>query len=94
MRDCFGREAYYQSVRLRIIRFSLWFALIAFFLDGLVHPYTWPGEVIQPHKTERMVRVLWTHSREGNDTWMMLLCLLVLFWIWQREQANHDDPES
>jgi hypothetical protein len=71
---------------LRTIRLVLIFVSFLFFFDGLMHRYVWPGEMLQPSRTERMVRVLFTHSREGTDTWGMLLCWLIASGIWQREQ--------
>jgi hypothetical protein len=77
-------------MRSRTIRSLLVFAAIGFFVDGLIHRDTWPGELFQPKEIVRLIRVLFTHSREGSDTWGMLLCLFIAFWLWQRERDNEN----
>jgi len=83
-------KLYHPLMRSRTVRLLLVFAAIAFFVDGLIHHYTWTVEFFQPTKTERLIRVLFTHSREGSDTWGMLLCLFIAFWLWQRERDNEN----
>lgn len=84
------RKLYHRLMRSRTTRLLLVLAAIWFFVDGLIHPYTWPGEFFQPTRTERLIRILFTHSREGSDTWGMLLCLFIAFWLWQRERDNEN----
>jgi hypothetical protein len=81
------------SSETRHFRFSIarWLLLLVggvFFIDSLFHSYTWPGEVFQPTRGERLIRVLWTHSREGRDTWAMLICALLIAFSIQRESTS------
>lgn len=76
-----------RHVRFTITRWVLLLVYAAFFIDSLFHSYTWPGEVFQPTHGERLIRVLWTHSREGRDTWAMLICVLLIAFSIQREST-------
>jgi hypothetical protein len=67
------------------------FGALAFMNDGLVHQYVWPREIIQPVGGVRIILALGTHSREGNDYWMMILCFFLAFLIWQREKSSRDN---
>jgi hypothetical protein len=77
-----------RHFRLSITRWLLLLVGCAFFIDSLFHTYTWPGEVFQPTRLDRLIRVLWTHSREGFDTWVMLLCALLIVFSSQRESTS------
>jgi hypothetical protein len=79
------------SRTLRIARIFFSIAALVFLLDGQVHYYKWPGETFQPGGWLKMIHVLGTHSREGNDYWMMIFCWLFAFLIWRREQTSRED---
>lgn len=77
-----------RRVRFTITRWLLFLMGAGFFIDGLFHSYTWPGEVFQPTRLDRLIRVLWTHSREGRDTWAMLICALLIAFSIQLESTS------
>ena len=70
------------------LRYLLLIPAFGFFIDALRHPYRWPGHY-QPLNT-RLIRLLWTHSREGIDMWIVLLCFLLIGLLAQRERALKD----
>ena len=73
-------------------RFRIWYLLyipaIGFFIDALRHQYVWPGKY-QP-MNPRLFMVLWTHSREGTDAWVVLLCFLIIGLLDRREAGKKD----
>ena len=72
-------------------KYLLLIPAIGFFIDALRHPYIWPGPY-QP-MNPRLIMVLGTHSREGADMWVVLLCFLIIGLLDRREKATKEDEE-
>jgi hypothetical protein len=72
-------------------KYLLLIPAIGFFIDALRHPYIWPGNY-QP-MNPRLIMVLGTHSREGADMWVVLLCFLIIGLLGRREEATKEDEE-
>jgi len=79
---------------LKVVRILLILVTVGLFVDAALHPYTWPGELFQPTRGVRAIRVLATHSREGTDTWAILLCLTLIYFVWQREQEEAEEKKA
>jgi hypothetical protein len=72
-------------------RYLLLIPAIGFFIDALRHQYIWPGRY-QP-MNPRLIMVLGTHSREGADMWVVLLCFLIIGLLSRRDQATKEDEK-
>ena len=72
-------------------RYLLFIPIIASLIDAITHRYVWPGHY-QP-LNPRFFMVLWTHSREGTDAWVMLVCFVLIGLLDRREAATKDDGE-
>ena len=81
---------YYFWMRPQIVRSLLMLGALVFFIDGVFHRYQGPLAVFTGDRTIGLIFLLGTRSREGTDTWLMLLCLLLAYWHQQREQASRD----
>jgi hypothetical protein len=73
------------------LRYLLLIPAIGFFIDALRHPYIWPGHY-QP-MNPRLIMMLWTHSREGTDMWVVLLCFVIIGLLDRREEVMKDDEK-
>lgn len=91
--DLFPREMYHRAM-WKAVRILLILVTVGLFVDAALHPYTWPGEPFQPTRRVRAIRVLATHSREGTDTWAIIFCLTVIYFVWKKEQVDRDAPKD
>jgi hypothetical protein len=79
---------------LKAVRILLILVTVGLFLDAALHPYTWPGEPFQPTRRVRAIRVLGTHSREAADTWAIILCMTLIYFVWRREQDEIEEKKT
>ena len=74
------------------IRILLLLAAVAFGIDGVFHPDSWT--IVRPRLYERMVSALWTHSREGIDYDLSLICLVLSTLLPKPELWSSNEPSD
>jgi hypothetical protein len=63
-------------VRLKTMRILVFFLGLGFCVNSLIQQFEFPPLYQPGGRGAAFFRALWSHSREGDDEWAMMMCFL------------------